>query len=65
MPPESGQRIEPVVREQPVPVARDQVDGLDVGAAEGVLVDEVVEVHPGPARLDAFATVQDLAFELM
>src|SRR5215203_6222491 len=64
MPPQGRDRVEDVFGQQPVTVRRDELDGLD-DVAEGVLSDEVVEVHPGPARLDPLQAVFDLALELV
>ena len=64
MPPQARRRVEGVLGKQPVPVVGDQVNCVD-DVAEGVLADEVVEVHPGPAGLDALAAVQDLLLELV
>ena len=57
--PEAGARVEAVVGQQPVAVGGEQVDGVDEVVGDGV-GDEVVEVDPGPAGLDALAAVADL-----
>src|SRR5512132_3293333 len=57
--PQAGVGVEAVVAKQPVAVAGDQVDGVDQVVADGV-GDEVVEVHPHPAGLDALAAAAHL-----
>src|SRR5215472_17460372 len=62
MTPEPGVRVEAVGGQQAVPVGRDQVYcGGDVDGGAGR--DEVVEVDPGPARLDTVAAVPELLAE--
>ena len=62
--PQPGVGVEPVVGQQPVAVGGDQVDCVDEVAGDGA-GDEVVEVDPGPAGLDALAAVADLGAEGM
>jgi hypothetical protein len=64
VPPAPGLRVEEVVAQQPPAVARDQPHRLDDVVGDGV-GDEVVEVHPHPARLDALAAAGDLPLELV
>ena len=45
-------------------VLGEEVDGVDEVLGDGV-GDEVVEAHPGPARLDSFASLGDLVLELV
>ena len=64
VPPAAGERVEEVVTEQPPAVARDEAHGLHDVVGDGV-GEEVVEVHPHPAGLDALAAAGDLALELV
>ena len=64
VPPHPGRRIEAVPRQEPPSVGGDQVDRIQ-DVVEHPLGEEVVEVHPHPARLDALASGGDLAFELV
>ncbi len=61
---QAGGGVEAVVAEQPPAVAGDQAHRLDEVVGDGV-GDEVVEVDPHPARLDALAAAGDLALELV
>ena len=62
--PQAGLGIEPVLGQQPPPLARDEVDRVE-DEREHRLADEVVEVHPDPAGLDPLAAAGDLALELV
>ncbi len=64
VPPQAGRGLEAVVAEQPPAVAREHQHGLDE-VVDDPVVDEVVEVHPHPAGLDALAAAGDLPFELV
>ena len=55
--PQAGERVEAVVAEQPPALARHEAYGLD-DVGEDLLVDEVVEVDPHPAGLDALAAAR-------
>ena len=57
VPPQPGRRVEAVVRQQPPAVVGDQRDRLDDVVEHG-LGDEVVEVDPHPAGLDALAAAR-------
>ena len=59
VPPPAGAWVDVVVGEQPVPVAGDEVDGVDDVVTDAV-GDEVVEVDPGPAGFDALRAVGEL-----
>ena len=62
VPPQPGRRLEPVPRQEPPALARDERDGSHEEVEHG-LADEVVEVDPDPAGLDALAAARDLALE--
>ena len=62
MAPQPAVRFEPVVRQQFPALLGQQDDGLDQVVADRV-ADEVVEVHPGPAGLDALAPDVDLLLD--
>ena len=64
MAPQPGCRVEAVLGEQLPAVLGEQVDRIEEVVEHG-LGDEVVEADAGPARLDAFATMCDLVFELV
>jgi hypothetical protein len=62
--PQPRRHVEAVVAEHPPAVPGDEPDGLDdVGARR--VADEVVEVDPHPAGLDALAAAGDLGLELV
>ena len=63
MPPQARGGLEPVVGQQAPAIGRDQVHGREDEFEHGI-ADEVVEVHPDPARLDPLAPALDLALEL-
>ena len=58
VPPAAGVGVEPVVGQQFPAVVGDPADGIE-DEGEDLLGQEIVEVDPHPARLDAFAAVQD------
>ena len=59
MAPDGSVRFEPIVGQKPPPVLGDEIDRLD-DVFELVLVDEIVEVDPDPARLDDLTAFADL-----
>jgi hypothetical protein len=64
LPPQPIDGIELIVDQQPPAIASDQANRFD-DVVEDLVGDEVVEVHPHPAGLDAFTTSGDLRFELV
>ena len=62
--PQAGRRLERVVGQQPPAVGGHEVHGVEE-ELEHRLADEVVEVDPHPAGLDALAAAGDLALELV
>ena len=62
--PQTGVGVEPVVAEEVMSVLRHEGDGAD-DVLEHLLGDEVVEVDPHPAGLDALAAGGDLALVLV
>src|SRR3954464_9247775 len=64
MPPQTGCLLELVLGQQLPAIRRDDLDGLQQ-VVEDRFADEVVEVDPNPAGLDALAPACDLTFELV
>src|SRR5215475_107568 len=64
MPPEPGQRVEAVVRQELPAVLRHEVHRSN-DVAKDLLGDEVVEAHPDPAGLDPLTAMRDFALELV
>src|SRR5258706_10679954 len=61
--PQAAGRVESVQRGKAPALRRNEVDGIQ-DVVEDRLGDEVVEIDPDPAGLDAFATQGCLALEL-
>ena len=62
--PQPPRGIEPVLRQQPPAIGRDELHGIE-DVLEYRLADEVVEVDADPAGLDALAARQDLLLQPM
>ncbi len=62
--PQTGRRLEGVAGEEGGSFCCDEANGID-DVVEGLVVDEVVEIDPDPAGLDALTAAGDLSFEGM